>query len=37
MGMIEKSEITASFLKRKLEEYDLLKQEIAELQEQVKR
>lgn len=37
MGMIEKSKITASFLKRKLAEYDLLKQEIAELQEQVKR
>lgn len=34
-GLIEKTKITANFLKRKLEEYELLKQEINELQAQV--
>ena len=34
-GMAEKGEITAQFLKMKMAEYDLLKKEIALLQEEV--
>ena len=36
-GMIEKGEITGQFLKRKMQEYELLKQEIKELQADVER
>ena len=35
MGIAAKSALTATFLKRKLEEYDALKVEIAELQSQI--
>lgn len=35
MGVVEKGEITAQFLKRKVAEYELLKKEIKELQSQV--
>ena len=34
-GVVEKGEITAQFLKRKVAEYELLKKEIKELQSQV--
>jgi EPS-associated MarR family transcriptional regulator len=36
-GIVEKSEITGQFLKRKKQEYELLKQEIQELQAEVER
>ena len=36
-GLVEKSDITAQFLKHKVAEYELLKQEIKELQSQVHR
>jgi EPS-associated MarR family transcriptional regulator len=34
-GLVEKSDITAQFLKRKVAEYELLKEEIKELKSQV--
>jgi hypothetical protein len=36
-GILEKGEITGQFLKRKKEEYALLKAEIAELQAQIEK
>ena len=36
-GILEKGEITGQFLKRKKEEYALLKAEIAELQAEIKK
>ncbi|MCW5296917.1 MarR family EPS-associated transcriptional regulator [Herbaspirillum lusitanum] len=35
-GIAEKSKLTARFLKRKLEEYETLRQEIEQLREQLK-
>ena len=37
MGIAAKTRLTASFLKRKLDEYELLKREIEELQSEVRR
>ncbi|MBE1286456.1 MAG: MarR family EPS-associated transcriptional regulator [Alteromonadaceae bacterium] len=36
-GVVEKGEITVEFLNRKKEEYELLKQEIAELSKEVEK
>lgn len=36
-GLDEKMRLTASFLKRKMAEYDLLKEEIAQLQREVEK